>query len=320
MEKPILTDITQYLLHPREITDKTPTRTPQKILNTIRILGLQLGIALTLGVIATYVTSLFDYNATEQNTITQLTDKGNILFIIMLTVIYAPIVEEITFRLFLKFSPVRLGLGISFLIFFSLQILDSLGISILQQISDMYFLNYEFIFLVICLELTLFAGIILSLLIIWSKAEEKIKKIYTKTFGLIFYFAVIFFGLSHVFNYVDFQKIWFVAPILASPQIIIGLFLGYIRGKYGFSYSVLLHALHNLVSSIPLLLLALLSNELLDFYSSESLVASEELITSLPMTDYFLLFLIMFYLLFGLFFIVASVISLLVDLFKQSKS
>lgn len=73
-----------------------------------------------------------------------------------------------------------------------------------------------------------------------------------------FYFFTIAFGLVHLMNFENMgTAIWF-APILVSPQLIAGIFLGYTRNKLGLLYSMALHALFNLILVSPILIFKLL--------------------------------------------------------------
>ncbi|NVK52616.1 MAG: CPBP family intramembrane metalloprotease [Flavobacteriaceae bacterium] len=66
-----------------------------------------------------------------------------------------------------------------------------------------------------------------------------------KTFTIVFYSAALLFGYMHIFNYEINTNILLFSPILIAPQIIIGLYLGFIRIRFGLLWSIALHALYN---------------------------------------------------------------------------
>jgi hypothetical protein len=68
-----------------------------------------------------------------------------------------------------------------------------------------------------------------------------------KLFPLYFYISSLLFGVIHFYNYeYDNTHILFL-PLITSPQIFSGFFLGYIRIIYGFWYGVLFHAVSNFI-------------------------------------------------------------------------
>ncbi len=131
---------------------------------------------------------------------------------ILLGVIYAPISEELLFRLPLRMN--RLTLGISSLL------ITVLAISIIVK-GEVF---YPFLFLVPLLLLLL-----LSFL----------KKIPFKYF---FYLSALLFGLAHSFNYTGGN---FMLPFVIAILIFDGTVLGFIRMKYGIQYSILFHMFVN---------------------------------------------------------------------------
>ncbi len=86
--------------------------------------------------------------------------------------------------------------------------------------------------------------------------EKRIKKIWYKQYVYIFYFSAVLFGFVHVFNF-DFDfKMLLLFPILTAPQIFAGIFMGYLRVRYNLIWGYFLHAIHNLISLLPFLLMS----------------------------------------------------------------
>ncbi len=78
-------------------------------------------------------------------------------------------------------------------------------------------------------------------------------------FKYIFFLSVILFGAIHLTNFSDVMKHLWVAPLLVSPQLSLGIFTGFIRVRFGLIWSIALHALYNLILSMPLILADLLN-------------------------------------------------------------
>lgn len=61
--------------------------------------------------------------------------------------------------------------------------------------------------------------------------------------------SIMFFGLSHLSNFqVDEIRENFVfIPILILPQLVLGIFLSFLRIKFGLIYAIIYHAVYNMV-------------------------------------------------------------------------
>ncbi len=68
------------------------------------------------------------------------------------------------------------------------------------------------------------------------------KKKYFKT-G--FYVIALLFGYIHISNYELNTSVLLFSPLLIAPQFFVGLYLGYIRVKFGLLWSIALHASYN---------------------------------------------------------------------------
>ncbi|MDB4293134.1 CPBP family intramembrane metalloprotease [Maribacter sp.] len=79
------------------------------------------------------------------------------------------------------------------------------------------------------------------------------------TFKYAFYISVMLFGGIHLANFSNFSQHLWIAPLLVSPQLGLGIFAGYIRVRFGLKWAMALHATYNLILSIPVLLADLLN-------------------------------------------------------------
>ena len=79
-------------------------------------------------------------------------------------------------------------------------------------------------------------------------------------FPLVFYFLTLGFAAIHFFNFTSYDvSIWW-APLLVLPQLISGIFLGYIRVKLGLFHAMLLHAAFNGIILGPFILAMVFKN------------------------------------------------------------
>ncbi len=143
-------------------------------------------------------------------------------------VIVAPLLEELAFRLPLRYSSKNIFIAIG---------------------------TFVFMFMIISFNIyvSLFIGILTALIpfmnIISQKILEKIEKYYFKYYKFIFYFLALSFGMIHLFSYKNLNIIQFgIAPLFVINQIFMGLFLSFTRVKYrfGFFYCVVIHIIINL--------------------------------------------------------------------------
>jgi hypothetical protein len=208
----------------------------EKIIKVFYVYGLILLSTIIIGIFNKYIDNLL-VNTFKLNSILNTNKKNlNETFLLLskykflVVAIFAPLLEELVFRLPLKPK-------ISYIIFPIGYVLYKItGHSILnlnKSISSEYF--SLFIYLI-------FIPSILYLLFLKFKVVELIKKKYT----YYFYILAISFSLMHVLNFLPINpKLILLYPLFVLPQFIIGLGLGYIRNIYGLKYSWLLHSLIN---------------------------------------------------------------------------
>jgi len=175
-------------------------------------------VSIPIGILVYVLCHLFKLEKKEINLTAQTT--------FILGVVLAPIYEEIIFRSLLKFNKRNL-----YICLFTL--LGAIIIFFLRsKIAIVIILAIFFIFLV---------G--LTLLFPLSSIEATV----SKKFKSIFYAVAIIFGLLHAFNFIgNLYYIIALSLLLGSPQIVLGLILGYLRVNYGLVYSILFHMVVNL--------------------------------------------------------------------------
>lgn len=89
---------------------------------------------------------------------------------------------------------------------------------------------------------------------------ENRDKFLSWNYPYFFYSLTILFALIHFSNFSYSASNLLFAPILVLPQFIGGFFMGFIRIKQGFIWSFFLHALHNAIFILPVLLFPSINN------------------------------------------------------------
>jgi hypothetical protein len=157
----------------------------------------------------------------------------------MAAVVFAPIIEEIIFRLPLNTKGWSISLSIGFLLY------SCLGFKIFY---------FNFLSIYSYLKIVSFL-IILPLIINWLFTKYNLQQRIIQHYKLFFYLMIVVFALAHISNYapIDYRYIY-IYPIFVLPQFVMGLTLGYIRNKFGLPYSILLHSVINLPGSLLILI------------------------------------------------------------------
>lgn len=74
-----------------------------------------------------------------------------------------------------------------------------------------------------------------------------------EVFKIVYYLSAVLFASVHLSNFESGFPLW-LSPLLVLPQFFAGLVLGYTRVRLGLFWSITLHALHNGLLIIPLLI------------------------------------------------------------------
>ncbi len=151
--------------------------------------------------------------------------------------ILGPIIEETSFRLPMKFNKILIPLSI-----FTMYIMMKL-LNMFEFYTGGYSWQYITIQIGIGVALFLVSYALLRIGIIGSFIEEQL---YKKHLGLLFYGFSFWFAFAH-FSVDEFSWYMFAKT---TPQLIIGIFFGYSRIKFGFQYAVLMHFFVNLGAAL----------------------------------------------------------------------
>lgn len=147
-----------------------------------------------------------------------------------LIVFLAPLIEELTYRLFLRRNIINISISLFFLIYYTISILN-----------DTSFYNLEPS--VLLPKMGMAAVPVLILLYFFNSFFIWLKRI---NYKYIFWFSCMCFALMHLINFQPlsfYEKIFF--PILVIPQFAYGFIFGFMRVKYGFFWGFLIHVLIN---------------------------------------------------------------------------
>lgn len=286
----------------------------KKSWDIFRLTGFFLIICFIIGYLISLLLQYFNYDLSK-NEIYNLFAKKNIFLVIFLALIWAPISEELSFRMIFKYSPFRFSYSIAFLCFLFIQIIITI-FPIINEALLIWLKNLKFwqslLFYIIFINSI---GIILGYILKKTVNSKFIERLYAKNFSWLFYSLTLFFAFLHFFNYTDIKTIWFLAPIVILPQFLLSLNLGFIRINYGLRWSIITHFFHNFLSAAPSIILMAASTNLFQFLTTKN----NHLLLNLSIGDLLVIALSsLMTLVFGLIAIFASIL-LLIDLFKKTK-
>lgn len=174
----------------------------------------------------------------EGHKLNALFDEYPLPVIALLAVVVMPLLEEIIFRL-----PIR---------FHSRAITFLLAFIVLYVISATYS-NKN---IVVTIGVMVAVGVCISLYFIYNKKIiAGLGNFWQRHFAIVFYVFTLLFALVHLGNYPFSLVIVLLCPLLVSPQFLMGFMAGYLRVRFGFFWGVALHMLHNGLFMIPMLLI-----------------------------------------------------------------
>jgi len=164
-----------------------------------------------------------------------------VLFLI--TVLILPLLEEVAFRLSLKFKPVFLALTLGVLAYYLV------SKAVYQtKLSDVYEHFTQRVFIALAVF-----GICYALSSI-PKAKHHLGLFWTRNYKWIFYFFCLVFAWIHIFNYELHLTHLLLMPIITLDKLVSALCYGYTRVTYGFIYSLAIHMLNNSIGYLVMVI------------------------------------------------------------------
>ncbi|NTV31053.1 CPBP family intramembrane metalloprotease [candidate division WWE3 bacterium] len=248
-------------IYPNEISTDSFAH---KFWTVIQFLSLHYAISIPFGILIVVILTAVNYPV-ENHSVVNFFSNEPWYFTLLVGSILAPIIEELTFRLPLRYSALNVSVFIGFVSLLIFQLMDELNLPFMdlipEQIRSVGILSGGPIFT---------ASFSVGILILFLIVRQFIKKDaalgwYSRHVGVLFYLSALSFGFVHLENYTGLGTLIFLAPILVAPQIIGGLMWGYLRIRYGFGWSILIHSLYNFIGIVPFTILSFASERLTDF-------------------------------------------------------
>ena len=221
--------------------DSSPQKTFSQIL---QLYTLHFLLVILAGVIITRFSG-----AQDDSLITEAIAEMPAWALFLSAVVAAPVLEESVFRLPMRSLAVNLAFSGSLVVLYLALMLVASG-SLLIFIAGML------------IGFNLYLWIQRPKMMVFQPFYERYPK-------YIFYFLTLIFGAIHITNYAP--RVWPLLPLLVLPQVIIALWLGFVRLRYGFRWAIFAHALHNGCLLLPVCLTKLFGSAQLQASGLENL-------------------------------------------------
>ena len=217
-----------YILRPTYIASNKKIIL-QNIGATWRVFVIKVILTLITGIVVAFI---YDpVNQTKVNWLELYTTET----IFLLSMIILPSLEEIAFRLSLKFKPTHLSLTIGVLTYYV--ITKGIYQTKLSTIDN----HFEVRVMISMITILTSYAIIASN----SKIKSGLDKFWKTNFKWVFYLFCITFSVLHILNYELTLRHLLLLPLIALPKLVSALTYGYVRMRYGFIYSLGLHMFWN---------------------------------------------------------------------------
>ncbi|MCE7995514.1 MAG: CPBP family intramembrane metalloprotease [Roseivirga sp.] len=200
----------------------------QKISGTWTLFVVKTVLTVLIGIVMGLV-----YDPVNQTT-NSMAERFNPAALLMVGVFILPLLEEVAFRLSLKFKPVYLALTLGVLGYY----ISSKAIY-QAKLSDVHhhFENR----MIIVLAIMFIAYPLFSL----PKVKKVLDQFWKNNFKWILYVSSFGFAWVHIFNYELSLEHLLLMPVITLPKLVGALSYGYARVNYGFVYSFAIHICNN---------------------------------------------------------------------------
>jgi hypothetical protein len=209
-----------YILNPVYIASNNNT-TLYKVKGTWSVFIIKTVLTIISGALVTLI-----IDPVNQTTIrwTEIYSTGTIF---LLSIIILPVLEEISFRMSLRFKPVYLALTLGVLTYY--------GVTKIGYQTNLTNIEHHFNVRVLISVITTLTS---YSLISQPQIKNHLDTFWKVHFKWVFYFFCITFAWMHILNYELNVKHVLLLPLITLPKLVSAISYGYIRMHYGFIYSL----------------------------------------------------------------------------------
>ncbi len=228
--------LTKFVITPF-YNSKNALTISQKIEGTWTMLIVKFFLAIIVGV------SIGIFYEAENLTTSNMAERFPSPAVLFLVTMIMSVLEEVAFRLSLKFKPSFLALTFGVIAYY----IVSKGFyhTKLSDVHD-HFAERFIISFIIMIATYAISSI--------PKVKIKLETFWQDNFRWILYFLCFGFAWSHIFNYELTMFHLLLMPIITLDKLISAFCYGYVRVRYGFLYAVSMHMCWNTIGLIVILI------------------------------------------------------------------
>ena len=179
----------------------------------------------------------------ENKTSISMAERFTPAVLLLVSVLILPLLEEIAFRLSLKFKPIFLALTLGVITYYILS--KGVYFAKLSDVQD-HFMERSLIALaIIVVTYPLFS---------LPKIKKALEKFWASNFRGIFYVICLAFAWVHILNYELSLEHLLLMPLITMDKLVSALCYGYTRVHYGFIYSFAIHMLNNSIGFMVMMI------------------------------------------------------------------
>ncbi|MDW3649506.1 MAG: CPBP family glutamic-type intramembrane protease [Bacteroidia bacterium] len=223
-------DIVDFIRKPQDL-EHVEKSTRQKVYDTIGLFILKLAFLIPVSVLIGLI------HDPENLTKASMAERFTPMILILVAVIILPTVEEIAFRLSLKFKPIYFALSSGVFCYYLLT--KAVYQTKISAVDESF---------IIRISVALGLVVLLYAILQFAQIKEFLSRFWEKNFAWIYYISCLSFAWIHIFSYeLNTMNLLFL-PLITLPQLMSGIISGYTRVSFGFQYPLLFHMATNLIA------------------------------------------------------------------------
>ncbi len=226
----LLKDLVRFIKRPT-LKEATGKSTPFKIYDTI---GLYLVKFVLLIPVVLFFALVYDPENVQHS---RMSERFGPWSLLLVGGFILPFIEEVAFRLSLRFKPIYLALSLSVISYY---ILTKLVYGTNISLVDESFLPR--------VGAAVGVGLLLYPFFTVKSIRTRLAAFWARYFAIIYYSTCLLFAWIHITKYELNLTNVLLLPILTLPQLLSALIYGYIRISFGFQYPLFFHMGTNVVA------------------------------------------------------------------------
>jgi len=227
-----LRQLTRFVISPTYSTDSALS-VSQKIEGTWTMFIVKTALVIIIGV------SIGLFYDPDNKTTGSMAERFSPAALLFISVFAFPLLEEIAYRLSLKFKPIYLALTLGVIAYY----ISSKAVY-QTKLSDVHAHFVERVIFVLTTVTVTFP------LFSIPKIKQQLELFWKQNFRWIFYFFCLTFAWVHILNYELTLEHILLMPVITLPKLVSAMCYGYVRMHYGFIYCFAIHMLNNGIAFI----------------------------------------------------------------------